>query len=156
MRTIDFTPLHRFAVGFDRMQRQFDHAMQVDGAQPSYPPYNIEALSAEDGGDKYRITMAVAGFGEEDLNIELKEDTLFVSGKTDKPGHEVQYLHHGIAGRAFERRFELAEHIKVLSASLENGMLHIELAREVPEEKKPRRISIEPASKVKGLENKAA
>ncbi|MBC8269954.1 MAG: Hsp20 family protein [Rhodospirillaceae bacterium] len=156
MRTIDFTPLHRFAVGFDRMQRQFDHAMQVDDAQSSYPPYNIEALRAEDGADKYRITMAVAGFGEEDLAIELKEDTLFVSGKADKPEQEVQYLHHGIAGRAFERRFELADHIKVLSASLENGMLHIELAREVPEEKKPRRINIEPASKAKGIENKAA
>ena len=142
MRTIDFTPLHRFAVGFDRMQRQFDNAMQVDGAQPSYPPYNIEALSAEDGADKYRITMAVAGFSEEDLDIELKEDTLFVSGKADKPEQEVQYLHHGIAGRAFERRFELADTVRVTGASLNHGVLSVELVREIPEARKPRKIEI--------------
>ncbi len=156
MRTVDFTPLHRFAVGFDRMQRQFDQAMRIDGAQPSYPPYNIEALSAGEDEDKYRITMAVAGFAEKDLNIAVKEDTLFVSGNAEKKDHDVQYLHHGIAGRSFERRFELADHIKVLSAALENGMLHIDLAREVPEEKKPRTITIETATKAKKIENKAA
>mgnify|MGYP002631826852 CR=1 FL=1 len=152
MRTVDFTPLHRFTVGFDRMQRQFDQAMTMDGAQASYPPYNIEALDDE----HYRITMAVAGFAEEDLDIALKEDTLFVSGKANPKNQDVHYLHHGIAGRSFERRFELADHIKVLSAALENGMLHIELAREVPEEKKPRHIKIETANMVKALETKAA
>lgn len=154
MHTRDFTPLHRFAVGFDRMQRQFEHALKMDGVQPSYPPFNIEALSAEDGADKYRITMAVAGFGEEDLNIELKQGTLFISGKADMPEHDVQYLHQGIASRAFERRFELADHIKVLSANLDNGMLNVELAREVPEEMKPRQINID--AKEKGIERKAA
>ncbi|NQU59192.1 MAG: Hsp20 family protein [Rhodospirillales bacterium] len=152
MRTVDFTPLHRFTVGFDRMQRQFDQAMNMDSAQASYPPYNIEALDDEN----YRITMAVAGFAEENLEITLKEDTLFVSGKADNKDQDVDYLHHGIAGRSFERRFELADHIKVVSANLENGMLHIELAREVPEEKKPRQIKIESETGAKGIENKAA
>jgi molecular chaperone IbpA len=154
MHTFDFTPLHRFAVGFDRMQRQFEHTLQMDGARPAYPPFNIEALSAEDGADKYRITMAVAGLGEEDLNIELNQGTLFITGKADAPEQDVQYLHQGIASRAFERRFELADHIKVLSANLDNGMLHVELAREIPEEMKPRQINISP--KEKGLERKAA
>lgn len=152
MRTVDFTPLHRFTVGFDRMQRQFDQAMRMDGSQGAYPPYNIEALDDEN----YRITMAVAGFAEKDLGLTLKEDTLLVSGNAQGPDQEVHYLHHGIAGRSFERRFELAEHIKVMSASLENGILNIELSREVPEEKKPRTIKIETASKTKGIENKAA
>lgn len=152
MRTIDFTPLHRFTVGFDRMQRQFDMAMQADTSQTSYPPYNIEALDDEN----YRITMAVAGFAEADLEITLKEDTLLVTGKATNSEHNIHYLHHGIAGRSFERRFELAEHIKVLSANLENGMLNIDLARQVPEEKKPRQIKIGPLGKAKTIENKAA
>jgi molecular chaperone IbpA len=152
MRTIDFTPLHRFAVGFDRMQRQFDHAMNMDDTQLSYPPYNIEALNE----DAYRITMAVAGFAEQDLDVTIKEDTLFVSGKTDRIDDNVTYLHRGIAGRAFERRFELADHIKVVSAGLENGLLHIELTRDVPEEKKPRRIEIATGKKTKKIESKAA
>jgi molecular chaperone IbpA len=152
MRTVDFTPLHRFTVGFDRMQRQFDQAMRMDDSQASYPPYNIEALDDEN----YRITMAVAGFSEQNLELTLKEDTLFISGKADNQDQDVHYLHHGIAGRPFERRFELADHIKVVSASLENGMLNINLAREVPEDMKPRTIKIETAAKTKGIENKAA
>jgi len=152
MRTIDFTPLHRFTVGFDRMQRQFDQAMQTDAAQATYPPYNIEALDDE----KYRVSMAVAGFAEKDLDITLKDDTLIVTGKSDNNDQEVHFLHHGIAGRSFERRFELADHIKVISAGLENGMLHIELAREVPEEKKPRQIKIGTAGNAKAIEEKAA
>ncbi len=152
MRTIDFTPLHRFAVGFDRMQRQFDQALRMDDSQLSYPPYNIEALSE----DKYRISMAVAGFAEEDLDVTVKEDTLFITGKVEKKDDSVSYLHRGIAGRSFERRFELADHIKVVAAGLENGLLNIELAREVPEEKKPRTIKIATDGKTKKLENKAA
>ena len=152
MHTIDFTPLHRFAVGFDRMQRQFDQALRMDDSQLSYPPYNIEALSE----NEYRITMAVAGFAEEELDVTIKEDTLFVSGKVEKKDEGVQYLHRGIAGRSFERRFELADHIKVVSAGLENGLLHIELAREVPEEMKPRSIKIATDSKSKRIESKAA
>jgi molecular chaperone IbpA len=152
MRTIDFTPLHRFAVGFDRMQRQFDHALSMDDTQLSYPPYNIEALSE----DEYRISMAVAGFAEADLDVTIKEDTLFVTGNAEKKDEKVSYLHRGIAGRSFERRFELADHIKVVSAGLENGLLNIELARDVPEEKKPRSIKIATDGKAKRIENKAA
>ena len=154
MRTIDFTPLHRFAVGFDRMQRQFDQALSMDDSQLSYPPYNIEILGK--GEDQYRITMAVAGFAEQDMDITIKENTLFVSGKVENKEENVRYLHHGIAGRAFERRFELAEHIKVLSANMENGLLHIELVREVPEEMKPRTLKIDTTGNSGKLENKAA
>lgn len=152
MRTVDFTPLHRFAVGFDRMQRQFDQALSMDDSQLSYPPYNIEALSE----NEYRISMAVAGFGEEDLDVTVKENSLFITGKIDKKDEEVTYLHRGIAGRSFERRFELADHIKVVSANLENGLLHVELAREVPEEKKPRTIKISSGETTKKIESKAA
>ncbi len=153
MRTIDFTPLHRFAVGFDRVQRQMDAAMtHMNDQATAYPPYNIEVV----GEDAYRITMAVAGFAEDDLEISVKEDTLFVSGNTDKGDGETHYLHHGIATRTFTRRFELAEHIKVPGASLINGMLHIELKREVPEEKKARGITIDTDAKPKTIEKKAA
>jgi molecular chaperone IbpA len=140
MRTIDFTPLHRFAVGFDRMQRQFDQLAHLDEAQPAYPPYNIEMLNEND----YRITMAVAGFGESDLDITVEDSRLTVTGRITLNEDEDQprYLHRGIAARAFERRFELADHIKIRGAKLDNGLLHIELQREVPEELKPRKIAI--------------
>jgi molecular chaperone IbpA len=137
MRTIDFSPLFRHSVGFDRLQRLADSALQNDNGANSYPPYNIEQL----GEDGYRISMAVAGFGEADLDVTSKENTLVVSGKLPE-GEGVTYLHRGIAGRAFERRFELAEHIKVSGANLVNGLLQVELTREVPEEKKPRSITI--------------
>jgi len=153
MRTIDFTPLHRFAVGFDRMQRQLDQALSMDDQALAYPPYNIETR----GEDGYRITMAVAGFSEDDLDVTIKEDTLYISGKLERKDEEVTYLHRGIAGRAFERRFELADHIKVVGAGIENGLLHVDLVREVPEEKKPRSIKIaSPGAKAKAIENKAA
>lgn len=138
MRTIDLTPLHRFAVGFDRMQRQFDQLAHMEEAQPSYPPYNIEVLGETD----YRITMAVAGFGEDDLDITVEDARLTVTGRLAQGNDEAQYLHRGIATRAFERRFELADHIKIRGAKLDNGLLHIELEREVPEELKPRKIAI--------------
>ena len=137
MRTIDFTPIFRNSVGFDRLQTLAEAALQSDRYQSSYPPYNIEQVG--EGG--YRITMAVAGFSEKDLDVTAKEDTLVVSGKLSD-NDEVTYLHRGIAGRAFERRFELAEYIKVTGANLVNGLLEIELSREVPEEKKPRSIAI--------------
>merc|ERR1711904_104203 len=138
MRRIDFTPLHRFTVGFDRIQRQFDQALNMDESQLSYPPYNIEATTNKNDEDSYLITMAVAGFAENELSIFVKEDTLVISGKMQKHKENPSYLHRGIAGGPFERRFELADHIKVTSARLENGLLHIDLVREIPEEKKPR------------------
>ncbi|UTW50646.1 Hsp20 family protein [bacterium SCSIO 12827] len=138
MRTIDFTPLFRHSVGFDRLERLLDSAMRHDDGN-SYPPYNIEQL----GEDTYRITMAVAGFGENDLEVTVNDGTLIVTGKhADVKDENVVYVHRGIAGRAFERRFQLADHIEVKGGALENGLLHIELERVVPEEKKPRKIAI--------------
>jgi len=138
MRTIDFTPLFHHSVGFDRLERLLDSAMRHDDGN-SYPPYNIEQL----GEDTYRITMAVAGFGENDLEVTVNDGTLIVTGKHSEVKDEnVVYVHRGIAGRAFERRFQLADHIEVKGGALENGLLHIELERVVPEEKKPRKIAI--------------
>lgn len=139
MRTIDLTPLHRFAVGFDHMQRQLDQLAHMDSGETAYPPYNIEVL----GDNEYRITMAIAGFGEDDLDISVENSHLTVSGHIAQDNSERQYLHRGIAARAFERRFQLADHIKIHGAKLDNGLLHIELEREVPEELKPRKITIE-------------
>ena len=151
MRTIDFSPLFRHSVGFDRMQRLLDAATRMDSSANTYPPYNIEQV----GEDNYRISMAVAGFGEQDLDVTAKENTLVVSGKIADEDEDRTYLHRGIAGRAFERRFELDDHIKVVSGSLVNGLLNIDLRREVPEEKKPRKIVIE--TKESGrIEKKAA
>lgn len=151
MRTIDFSPLFRHSVGFDRMQRMLDAATRIDSSANAYPPYNIEQV----GEDNYRISMAVAGFGEQDLDVTVKENTLIVSGKMADEGEDTTYLHHGIAGRAFERRFELADHIKVVGGSLVNGLLNIDLRREIPEEKKPRKIAIE-TKDAKRIEKKAA
>ena len=152
MRTIDLSPLHRFAVGFDRMQRQFDHLQRLDDTANTYPPYNIETLDE----DNYRVTLAVAGFTENELDVTIKENTLFISGKQEPKDDNKTFLHHGIAGRNFERRFELADHIKVLSASLENGLLHVHLNREIPEEMKPRTVKISRQETVGKIENKAA
>lgn len=138
MRSFDFTPLHRATVGFDQIADIMDRVMTSDVSQPSYPPYNIEKTDA----DAYRISIAVAGFAEEDLAIEVKENALVVTGKKASDDAKRTYLHRGIATRAFERRFALADHVRVTGASLENGMLHIELKREVPEALKPRRIEI--------------
>lgn len=147
MRTIDFTPVFRSTVGFDRMARLMDDMMRAGdaGNVPTYPPYNIEKL----GEDDYRITMAVAGFGEGDLDITVEDITLVISGKVEKSDEEAErsFLHRGIATRAFERRFQLAETIKVVGASVENGLLHVDLVHEVPEEKKPRKIDIATATK---------
>ncbi|KAA0581607.1 Hsp20 family protein [Azospirillum sp. Sh1] len=137
MRSYDLSPLFRSTVGFDRLSRLLETATTGDESA-SYPPYNIEKLSE----DSYRITMAVAGFGIDDLNIVAHQNSLTVTGKAKKDEPTGQFLYRGIAGRAFERRFQLADFIKVTSASLQNGLLHIELAREVPEAMKPRSIPI--------------
>ena len=138
MRAFDMTPLFRTSVGFDRMTRLMDAAIQMENATKTYPPYNIEKADE----NEYRITLAVAGFAEEELSIESKENTLTVTGRHKDTESKVEYLHRGIAGRAFERRFQLADHIKVLGAHLENGLLHIALEREIPEALKPRLIPI--------------
>jgi molecular chaperone IbpA len=137
MTTFDFSPLFRSTIGFDRLMQLADTATRFDSAA-SYPPYNIEKT----GDDTYRLSMAVAGFGQDDLEVVVQENELLVSGKARKDEDSAQYLHRGIARRAFERRFQLADHIKVTGASLDNGLLHVELAREVPEAMKPRTIKI--------------
>lgn len=152
MRSYDFSPLFRSSVGFDRLAQLMDSAQRSDDV-PSYPPYNIERT----GEDQYRITMAVAGFSEDDIEITAQENALSVVGKQPKDEAPKNLLYRGIAGRPFQRRFELAEYIRVAGASLENGLLHIELVREVPEAVKPRSIKI--GSKVeapKAVEQKAA
>ena len=154
MRTFDMTPLLRTTVGFDRLARTMD-ALATEQV-PTYPPYNIEKLDE----DAYAISMAVAGFSEDDLDITVQENTLTVTGKIAQSEEAVErhFLHRGIAERAFERRFSLADHIKVADAKLEHGLLHIALKREVPEEAKPRTVSITTTAKhkQKALEKKAA
>ncbi len=171
MRNYDLTPLLRATVGFDRMFNMLDTATRLDQGAPSYPPYNIEKI----GEDSYHIVMAVAGFAEADLDVTAKENSLVVIGRKDKvPGAQTgtqsgvqtgaqtsateRYLHRGIATRAFERRFDLADHIRVTGARLENGLLHIELLRELPEAMKPRNIAIESTARqpAKVIEDKAA
>lgn len=134
---IDFSPLYRSAIGFDRLAQVFDEAQR--SAETAYPPYNIELVS----DDKYRIAMAVAGFQRADLEIEVERDTLKITGRRQKDDAKRTYLHRGIAARDFEHRFRLAEHVKVVSAKLENGLLDIELVREIPEEMKPRKVMID-------------
>jgi len=151
MRTIDFSPLFRNSVGFDRVQRLMDAAQQTEQSN-AYPPYNIEQV----GENGYNVTLAVAGFAPGDIDITLTERTLVVSGKTTDNEAERTFLHRGIAGRAFERRFELADHIQVKGASLENGLLHVELERVIPESQKPRKIDIAANSGAKQIEQKAA
>lgn len=143
MRHFDLNPLYRSTVGFDRLFSMLDNVSGQDGAAPSYPPYNIERLA----DNIYRISMAVAGFTEQDLSIEVKENTLTVKGeKSEQEQDEKDYLHRGIASRAFERTFQLADYMQVKGASLEHGLLHVELYREIPEAKKPRQIAISSAS----------
>ncbi len=137
MTTYDFAPLFRTAIGFDRLARLMDTATAAPEA-PSYPPYNIEKT----GDDTYRLTMAVAGFRPEELDLVVKDNTLLVSGKAASEGQKGEMLYRGIAGRAFERRFVLADHIVVDGADLQDGLLHIGLKRVVPEALKPRRITI--------------
>ncbi|MCW3781663.1 Hsp20 family protein [Defluviimonas salinarum] len=138
MRTYDFTPLYRATVGFDRVADLMDRVLSADVAQPTYPPYNIEKTDE----NAYRISIAVAGFSGDELNVEVKDGALIVSARKAAEDEAKTYLHRGIATRAFERRFALAEHVKVTNAVHVDGMLHVDLVREVPEALKPRRIEI--------------
>lgn len=139
MRNYDFTPLYRATVGFDRMADLLDRVLTTEVTQPNgYPPYNIEKT----GEDAYRISIAVAGFNDADLEIELRQNALVVSARKEKDDTARTYLHRGIATRAFEKTFQLADHVHVTGAEHVNGMLHIDLMREVPEALKPRRIAI--------------
>ena len=138
MRNFDLAPLYRATVGFDRIADMMDRALAADVAQPTYPPYNIEKT----GENAYRISVAVAGFAADDLAVELREGALIVSAKKAADESDKSYLHRGIATRAFERRFALADHVRVEGATHVNGMLQIDLIREVPEALKPRRIEI--------------
>lgn len=137
MRNIDLSPLYRSFIGFDHLASMIDASQSEK--QTSYPPYNIELLEE----DKYRITMAIAGFSQDDINIEVQENTLKVSGTLQSTKSvERKFLHKGISERNFERKFQLGDHVKVLSADMQNGLLHIELERVIPESKKPRKIEI--------------
>lgn len=140
MRTYDFTPLYRSFVGFDRMANLIDAATQSLDAGPSYPPYNV----AQIGEDEYRIELAVAGFSEDELDVESRQNVLSVTGKklVSTDGNTEEYLHRGIAERGFERRFQLADHVHVTGADLKDGLLIISLKRELPEALKPRKIEI--------------
>ena len=156
MRHFDLTPLYRSTIGFDRLGSLLDTLSSFEGEAPSYPPYNIERVGEND----YRISMAVAGFGENDLTIEVKENTLSLRGAKQNEQEDTTFLHRGIASRSFERRFQLADHVVVKGATLENGLLHVDLVRELPEAMKPRTISIETksdkADKPKVIDSKAA
>lgn len=146
----DLSPLYRSTVGFDRLARMLD---EISSSETAYPPYNIERL----GEDEYRITMAVAGFGPEDIAIDVEGNSLSVTGKKTANGEgKFEYLHQGIAARAFERRFQLASHVEVKGANLDNGLLHISLKREVPEALKPRSIAVQNGRAPAALETKKA
>ena len=138
MRPFDFAPLYRSTVGFDQLVQMLDNVAGFEGDGTAYPPYNIERL----GETEYQITMAVAGFSEPEIKIEVKENALTVTGTKAAEAKERQFLHRGIATRAFERRFQLADHVEVKAASLQDGLLHIGLVRNVPERLKPRTVAI--------------
>lgn len=151
MRTFDLAPLYRSTVGFDRLFSMLDQFSGFDGAAPGYPPYNIERTGEND----YRITLAVAGFSEAELSLEAKENVLKIRGEKGQEPKTGEVLYQGIAARAFERVFQLADYVQVKGATLRNGLLHVDLVREVPEAKKPRTISIatgdtKPASVIEG------
>jgi molecular chaperone IbpA len=148
MHTYDFSPMFRHSVGFNRMQRLLETTSRQE--EVTFPPYNIET----DGEDAYRITVAVAGFGKQELNITLEKEELSIVGKKELVEDKVSYLHRGIAGRSFNLKFNLADHVKVVHANLENGVLVVNLEREVPEELKLRKIEIE-THPIKELANKA-
>ena len=143
MRSFDFAPLYRSSVGFDQIANMMDRVLSSDGATPSHPPYNIEKLNDE----SYRISIAVAGFSDADLSVEVRDKALIVSARKANEDEGKTYLHRGIATRAFERRFHLADHVQVTGAAHTDGMLHIELERQVPEALKPRQIEIASTTK---------
>ncbi len=147
MRTFDLAPLYRHSVGFDRMAKTLDSMLQFEQNGTGYPPFNIEKT----GEHNYRITLAVAGFTSDEIEIESKESALVIKGAKPETDQQPEYLHRGIAQRAFERRFQLADYVRVKDAALENGLLHIDLEREVPEALKPRKIEISNAKKAKKI-----
>ncbi len=147
MRNFDFAPLYRNSVGFDRMAKTLDSLLEIEQSGTGYPPFNIEKT----GDANYRITLAVAGFAADEIDIESKESTLVIKGAKAEMDEQPEYLHRGIAQRAFERRFQLADYVRVHDASLENGLLHIDLEREIPEALKPRKIEIAGAKKTKKI-----
>jgi molecular chaperone IbpA len=150
MNSLDFSPLFRTAIGFDRLARQLDQA-RTSPEQQGYPPYNIEKT----GEEHYVLTMAVAGFGPQDLDITARDNTLTVAGRAAPVEEGRSFLHRGIAGRSFERRFALADHIVVDGASMENGLLHVTLKRVVPEALRPRRIEVQPGRPAPALTDQA-
>ncbi|WP_027708790.1 Hsp20 family protein [Zooshikella ganghwensis] len=150
MNSIDFTPLYRSSVGFDRLASLLDSALHNDHTSNTYPPYNIEVID----DNRYTISLAVAGFSREDLDIKMEQGVLTVKGKKAEEKAERKYLYQGIANRSFERRFNLADFVEVTGAKLDNGLLTINLVREIPEAMKPKTIAINAANKV--LEHKTA
>ena len=154
MRNVDFSPFYRSTVGFDRLFSMLDQLATPEGAQ-TYPPYNIERT----GDDAYRISMAVAGFSDKEISLEAHRNVLTIKGeKAEEDGDSAEFLYRGIASRAFERRFQLADHVEVKGAELKDGLLHIDLKRNIPEELKPRRIAISTSGVKSGkqIETKAA
>lgn len=151
MTTFDFSPLFRSTVGFDRLMRLMESSTQLADSANGYPPYNIEKT----GEDQYRITVAVAGFAQDELNVESHENTLLIEGRKKESEAEASYLYRGIAGRSFKRQFQVADHVKVVGASLNNGLLVIDLVREIPEAMKPRRIPIAAGAAGPTLEGEA-
>ena len=153
MRPIDFSPLYRSTVGFDRLAGMLDNVLSSEVPQASYPPYNIEKT----GEDAYRITVAVAGFSDDELTVEAQEGLLTISGrKADASDETPSFLHRGIGTRAFDRKFQLADHVRATGALIENGLLHVDLVREVPEALKPRLIAIDAPKKATKRVAKAA
>jgi len=146
MTSFDFSPLFRSTVGFDRMMRLLENSSRVAEAGQGYPPYNIEKT----GEDAYRITLAVAGFGEDEISIEVREGTLTIEGARKDEDTGASYLYRGIAGRGFKRQFQLADHVEVEGAKLFNGLLTLDLQRRVPEALKPRRIEVSTAAPAQG------
>lgn len=151
MRNFDFAPLYRATVGFDQIADLMDRVLTNDTSAQNYPPYNIEKTAE----DAWRISIAVAGFTEDDLSVEVRENSVLISGARPEEKEDKVFLHRGIAQRAFERRFHLADHVRVTGAVHENGMLHVDLAREVPEALKPRLIQITTNARGSAIENKA-
>lgn len=149
MEHIDFRPLYRSTVGFDHLFNLLDNFGKVDGTATGYPPYNIQRLDE----NAYRISMAVAGFTEDEIDIEVKEQSLNINGEK-KEADDVEYLHQGIASRSFDRRFQLADHVEVVGAKLENGLLHVDLKREIPEQMKARKVAIERAGNSNTVDTK--
>ena len=153
MRTFDLSPLYRSTIGFDHLASMLDNMSGFDSDSGNYPPFNIELLDE----NKYRLSMAVAGFAKDEISIEVRENVLFVKGQKNADEEKTDYLHRGIATRNFERRFQLADHVMVKDAEMKNGLLHVELVRELPEAMKPRTISISNGEEdTKLIENEAA